>query len=175
MTRLLQKKEKSRFNINNYINTLSVLKSKNLGNRSRPEDPSTNFHLTRFSKKPGSAYQIQLRKVSQSLKSNPLKFKSKAEGNSRDSTTRQKMNRSDNNLGLTRVEGQRGAIQNRVLASLDQTRVRLSASQKNQSMVLNREIDEWSRKLRSSIPNKQKNNTGYPRIKLNVFLDQINK
>ena len=48
-------------------------------------------------------------------------------------------------------------------------------NQKNKSMILNREIDDWHRKLRSSLPKQNKNNTGYPRIKLNIFLDQINK
>lgn len=175
MTKALRQKQENNYDINQYMTSILRIKSQNPEQSLDPQ-PKRNLssdtlnHLKGLSEKPGL-----------SIKSNHMtnKFgrKEKLIGKKTMKSALNNLNKSDNDIfGKSKNE----IIQNKILDTnfMNQVKQQKSLerlSQKNQSMILNREIDEWHRKLRSSIPVKHKNNAGYPRIKLNVFLDQINK
>jgi hypothetical protein len=169
MTKILHKQKKNEFDIGQYVNSILRIKSQHLRKESKPfSEEEGGSGVGKASK---SVYSGKLsEKLGRKVKCVEKQAKKRA---------KYKLNKSDNDA-FRKSKDEEGRVKNKVLDThfLNQLKMdgrRESVSQKNQSMVLTREIDEWHRKLRSSIPMKAKNNAGYPRIKLNVFLDQINK
>lgn len=157
VTRDLKRDRSGKYDIGQYVRNLSKIKTIEKENR-RQLGQSRNF-LSRTKHPPRGPGQFKTGQT------NYLKqhFKGPRPGQS------QSLLASSGRGG----QAERDTIRDRVLGKEALEGIEAKQRAQNRSMVLYREIDEWHRKLRSSIPVKKNCNTGYPRIKLHVFLDQI--
>jgi len=183
ITRTLKKHTNDKYDISQYVHTLSKIKTKPHNKKVNMED-SVNFLSNAKNQKekenikkesvPLYSLNSNRKNIFQSSKYTKHNFKV---GNRTKKNIY--LNCSDNKI-KSKIQENKSIIQNRILSKnflkdINSLKAERRLKQNNKSMILYREIDEWQRNLRSSIPTKKKNNTGYPRIKLNVFLDQINK
>jgi hypothetical protein len=182
----LKKYSKNKYDIKQYIDTLSQIKTNAKNKSGKIKNLNHLISNKQNWKLKNKENMLRNQNAPHSLNSKRIRsvlHGSKYSNNFGESNGKNKMNKflniSDNKIKFMK-ENDNHYIQNRVLnknflKEIKSVNEPKKLSKNNKSMILYREINEWQRNLRSSIPMKKKNNTGYPRIKLNVFLDQINK